>query len=166
MQLRSELNSRTATGGGNGLVYPIDLPKTGEGIKIRLAATRTDPTTAVRARGSKPFAGEAERSGKRGYCAAFNGALPVQQRLETLQKVYALVFAFSFSHIQRAALRQCSNDTKRFTRCARLHLLSAQRIYSAQRSTAQCCALRNGTVLAAVSPSQEKPSAAASGGTA
>lgn len=47
MQLRSELNSRTATGGGNGLVYPIDLPKTGEGIKICLAATRTDPTTAV-----------------------------------------------------------------------------------------------------------------------
>ena len=32
VQLRSELNSRTATGGGNGLVYPIDLPKTGEGI--------------------------------------------------------------------------------------------------------------------------------------
>ena len=47
VQLRSELNSRTATGGGNGLVYPIDLPKTGEGIKIRLAATRNDPTTAV-----------------------------------------------------------------------------------------------------------------------
>ena len=98
MQLRSELNSRTATGGGNGLVYPIDLPKTGEGIKIRLAATRTDPTTAVRARGSKPFAGEAKRSGKRGYCAAFNEALPVEQRLES------------------------------FRRCARLHLLSAQRI--------------------------------------
>ena len=30
---------------------------------------------------TKPFAGEAERSGKRGYCAAFNEALPVQQRL-------------------------------------------------------------------------------------
>jgi len=33
------------------------------------------------ARGSKPSAGEAERSGKREYCAAFNEALPVQQRL-------------------------------------------------------------------------------------
>ena len=33
VQLRSELNSRTATGGGNGLVYPIDLPKTGGGYK-------------------------------------------------------------------------------------------------------------------------------------
>ena len=33
------------------------------------------------ARGSKPSAGEAERSGKRGHCAAFNEALPVQQRL-------------------------------------------------------------------------------------
>ena len=33
------------------------------------------------ARGSKPFAGEAERSGKRGYFAALNEALPGQQRL-------------------------------------------------------------------------------------
>jgi len=33
------------------------------------------------ARGSKPSAGEAERSGKREYCAAFNEALSVQQRL-------------------------------------------------------------------------------------
>ena len=80
VQLRSELNSRTATGGGNGLVYPIDLPKMGEGIKIRLAANRTYPTTAVRARGSKPFAGEAERSGKRGYCAASNEALRFPRR--------------------------------------------------------------------------------------
>ena len=39
---------------------------------------------------TKPVAGEAERSGKRGYCAAFNEALPVQQRLKTLRKVYAL----------------------------------------------------------------------------
>jgi len=36
---------------------------------------------AFLARGSKPAAGEAERSGKREYCAAFNEALPVQQRL-------------------------------------------------------------------------------------
>jgi len=33
------------------------------------------------ARGNKPSAGEAERSGKRRYCAAFNDALPVQKRL-------------------------------------------------------------------------------------
>ena len=129
MQLRSELNSRTATSGGNGLVYPIDLPKTGEGIKIRLAATHTDPTTAVRARGSKPFAGEAERSGKRGYCAAFNEALPVEQRLETLQKVCALAFAFSAAHIQRAALHSAQRYTVRS---------AAQRaaLHSAQRYTA------------------------------
>jgi len=30
------------------------------------------------ARGRKPSAGEAERSGKRKYCAALNDALPVQ----------------------------------------------------------------------------------------
>ena len=54
-------------------------------------------------RGSKPFAGEAERSGKRGYCAAFNEALPVQQRLETLPEVLALAIAFSTAHIKRAA---------------------------------------------------------------
>jgi len=36
---------------------------------------------AFLARGSKPSAGEAERSDKREYCAALNEALPVQQRL-------------------------------------------------------------------------------------
>jgi hypothetical protein len=37
---------------------------------------------------------------------------------------------------------QCSNDSKRFTRCARLHLLSAQRIYSAHRYTVRSAAQR------------------------
>jgi hypothetical protein len=36
---------------------------------------------ALNARGSELSAGEAERSGKREYCAVFNEALPVQQRL-------------------------------------------------------------------------------------
>ena len=53
---------------------------------------------------TKPFAGEAERSGKRGYYAAFNEALPVQQRFETLHKVCALAFAFSAAHICAAQL--------------------------------------------------------------
>ena len=118
---------------------------------LRTAQRREQKNNVALTRESKPFAGEAERSGKRGYCAAFNGALPVQQRLETLQKVRALAFAFSAAHKQRAALRLCRNDSKRLRRCARLHLLSAQRIYSAQRSTAlhsaqrcvaQCAALR------------------------
>jgi hypothetical protein len=61
---------------------------------------------------TKPFAGEAERSGKRGNA----------QR--------------STKHCQ------CSNDLKRFTRCARLHLLSAQRTYGAQRHTAPSASLR------------------------
>ena len=42
---------------------------------------------------------------------------------------------------------QCSNDSKRFTRCTRLHLLSAQRIYSAHRYIArratQCAAMHS-----------------------
>ena len=59
---------------------------------------------AFAVRDSKPSAGEVERSGKRGNCAAFNGALPVQQRLETLTKVCALASAFNTAHIQRAAL--------------------------------------------------------------
>ena len=58
-----------------------------------------------------PFAGEAERSDKRGYCAAFNEALPVEQRLEALQKVCALAFAFSAAHIKHAAL----HSVQRFT---------------------------------------------------
>ena len=36
----------------------------------------------------------------------------------------------------------CSNDSKRFTRCAHLHLLSAQRIYSAHRYTVRSAAQR------------------------
>ena len=57
---------------------------------LRTAQRREQKNNVALTRESKPFAGEAERSGKRGYCAAFNGALPVQQRLETLQKVCAL----------------------------------------------------------------------------
>ena len=72
------------------------------------------------------FAGEAERSGKRGDCAAFNEALPVQQRLEALHKVCALAFAFSTAHIQRAPLHSAQRYTVRTaTQCAALH--SAQR---------------------------------------
>ena len=62
------------------------------------------PPLSGGSRAQRKFAGEAERSGKRGYCAAFNEALPVEQRLESLQKVCALAFAFSAAHIQRAAL--------------------------------------------------------------
>ena len=59
---------------------------------------------------TKPFAGEAERSGKRRYCAAFNEALPVQQRHEMLPRVCALAICFQRSAYtartatQRAAL--------------------------------------------------------------
>jgi len=81
------------------------------------------------------FAGEAERSGKRGDCAAFNEALPVQQRLETLHKVCALAFAFSTAHIQRAPLHSAQRCTARSaTQRAALH--------SAQRFTAPSASLR------------------------
>ena len=81
------------------------------------------------------FAGEAERSGKRGDCAAFNEALPVQQRLETLHKVCALAFAFSTAHIQRAPLHSAQRCTARS---------AAQRaaLHSAQRFTAPSASLR------------------------
>ena len=77
------------------------------------------------ARGSKPSAEEAQRSGKRGYCTAFNGALPVLQRLEMLPKICALAFPFSTVRIQRAALHSTqlasANCTvKRFGRCLRI----------------------------------------------
>jgi hypothetical protein len=81
------------------------------------------------------FAGEAERSGKRGDCASFNEALPVQQRLETLHKVCALAFAFSTAHIQRAPLHSAQRCTARSaTQRAALH--------SAQRFTAPSASLR------------------------
>jgi len=67
--------------------------------------------TAFGARGSKLSAGEAERSGKRGYCAAFNEGLQVQQRLETLLKVCAPAFDFNTAHIQRAALHSARRYT-------------------------------------------------------
>ena len=112
---------------------------------------------------------EAERSGKREYCAAFNEVLPMQQRLETLQKVCALASAFSIAHIQRAALHSAQRYTAP-SATLRPALHSAQRFTA--RSTVQCPALHCiastvlRSVLAAVSLSQEKPSAAASGGTA
>ena len=77
-------------------------------------------------RGSKPSAGEVERSGKQGYCAAFNEALPVQQQLETLPKVCALAFAFSTAHIQRAALH-CAQRYTAPSVAQRAALHSAQR---------------------------------------
>jgi len=84
---------------------------------------------------SKPSAGEAERSGKLEYCAAFNETLPAQQRLETLLKVCALAFAFSIVHIQRAALRSAQRYTAPSV---------AQRaaLHCAQRYTAPSAALR------------------------
>ena len=84
---------------------------------------------------TKPFAGEAERSGKQGPCAAFNEALPVQQRLETLHKVCALAFAFSAAHIQRAPLHSAQRCTAR-SAAQRAALHSAPR-YTARRATAQ-----------------------------
>ena len=92
---------------------------------------------------TEPFAEEAERSGKRGYCAAFNEALPVQQRLEALHKVCALAFAFSAAHIQRAPLHSAQRYTVRSaTQCAAMH--SAQRCTapSATQRPALHCAQR------------------------
>ena len=77
----------TAGSGGSGaaaLDYRADVTK----VHKQLAASNID---TVLARGSKLSAEEAERSGKRGYCTAFNETLPVLQRLETLPKVCALV---------------------------------------------------------------------------
>ena len=82
-----------------------------------------------------PSQEEAERSGKRGYCAAFNEALPMQQRLETLHKVCALACAFSAAHIKRAPLHSAQRYTVRSaTQCAAMH--------SAQRCTAPSATLR------------------------
>ena len=86
------------------------------------------------------FAGEAERSGKRGDCAAFNEALPLQQRLKALQKVRACICFQHSAYTARTA-----------TQCAALH--SAQRctlpsaaqcpaLHCAQRFTAPSASLR------------------------
>ena len=75
-----------------------------------------DPAASIAAflaRGSKPSAGEAKRSGKRGHCEALNEVLPEQQRRETLPKVCAPTFAFSTAHIQRAALHIAQRYTAR-----------------------------------------------------
>ncbi len=109
--------------------------------KIDTASRLAASTVAFLARGSKPSAGEAERSGKRGYCAAFNEALPVQQRLEALHKVYALAFAFSAAHIQRAPLHSAQSYTVRAiarTIAQRPALHCAQRFTA---SVAQCATL-------------------------
>jgi len=96
-------------------------------------------------------------------------------RLETLPKVCALAFAFSTAHIIARSATQCAalHYAQRYTApraTLRPGLHCAQR-YTA-RSIAQCPALHctanivQRSELAAVGPSREKPSAAASGGTA
>ena len=87
---------------------------------------------------TKSFAGEAERSGKRGYCAAFNEALPVQQRHETLLKVCALAFAFSAAHICTAQLVVLH----RAQRCTALGATQRPALHCAQRFTAHSASLR------------------------
>ena len=97
-----------------------------------------------------PSQEEAERSGssqEKPSAAASGGtaqrstkALPVQQRLETLHKVYALAFAFSAAHIQRAPLHSAQSYTVRSaTQCAAMH--SAQHCIArtiAQRPALHC----------------------------
>ena len=97
-----------------------------------------------------PSQEEAERSGssQEKLSAAASGgtaqrstkALPVQQRLEALHKVYALAFAFSAAHIQRAPLHSAQSYTVRSaTQCAAMH--SAQHCIArtiAQRPALHC----------------------------
>ena len=97
-----------------------------------------------------PSQEEAERSGssqEKPSAAASGGtaqrstkALPVQQRLEALHKVYALAFAFSAAHIQRAPLHSAQSYTVRSaTQCAAMH--SAQHCIArtiAQRPALHC----------------------------
>ena len=109
------------------ITFSVKQPQQKAGIRGRQPLT-TKP------RGCKPFVGEAERSGKRGYCAASNEALPVQQRLETLHKVCALAFAFSTAHIQRAPLHSAQ--------CFKAHSASLRTsLHSAQHYTAPSKAL-------------------------
>ena len=52
---------------------------------------------------------DAARSGKRGFCAAFNEALPAQQRLQTKTLLGAASGVFA-QHLTKHC--QCSNDRK------------------------------------------------------
>ena len=97
---------------------------------------RQPPTTEPSPSQEKPSAaasgGTAQRSTK---------ALPVQQRLETLHKVYALAFPFSAAHIQRAPLHSAQRYAvlHSATQCAAMH--SAQRCIAhaiAQRPALHC----------------------------
>ena len=91
-------------------------------------------------RGSKPSVGEAQpqrEAGNRWRQPPTTEPSPSQEKPSA---------AASGGTAQRSTKHcQCSNDSKRFTGCARLHLLSAQRIYSVYRYTArtatQCAAL-------------------------
>ena len=98
----------------------------------------------VLGRGSKPFAGESRAQREAGV----RGAAAPDYRAEVSEVHKQLI----------DSVKKCSNDSKRFTRCARLHLLSAQRIYSAQRYTArsapQCAALHSAQRCTAPSATQ------------
>jgi len=107
----------------------------------------------VLARGSKPSAGvgRAQREAVvRGRQAPTTEPSPSQEKSSA---------AASGGTAQRTTKHcQCSSDSNRFTRCACLHLLSAQRIYSAQRyaacSATQCAALHSAQCCTAHSDSQ------------
>ena len=104
-----------------------------------MKCTKTDTVkqfSAFCARGSKPSAGErAQReAGVRGRQPPTNEPSPSQEKPSA---------AASGGTAQRSTEHyQCSSDSKRFTRFARLHLLSAQRIYSAHRYTVRSAAQR------------------------
>ena len=91
-------------------------------------------------RGSKPPAGESQaqrEAGVRGRQPPTTEPSPSQEKPSAVA---------SRGTAQRSTKHyQCSNDSNRFTRCARLHLLSAKRIYSAHRytvrSATQCTAM-------------------------
>ena len=103
------------------------MPRSKEDEAARKRKERSVATPSVKE--------DAARSGKLGFCAAFNEALPVQQRLQTLHKVCALAFAFNAAHKQRAPLHSAQRYTVRS---------DAQRaaFHSAERFTAPSATLR------------------------
>ena len=93
--------------------------------------------SAFCARGSKPSAGD----GRAQREAGVRGRQPSTTEPSPRRRSRAQRQAGVLRSVQRKHC-QCSNDSKRFTRCARLHLLSAQRIYSAHRYTVRIAAQR------------------------
>ena len=121
-----------AGSGGSGAAAPDYCAEVSEVHKQLIGSVKNCHCPCSRQQALRRRRPSAAGSGGSGAAAPYT--LPNQATTEPSPSQEKPSAAASGGTAQRSTKHcQCSNDSKRFTRFARLHLLSAQRIYSAQR---------------------------------